>query len=127
MCKRLSSAYEPSQRSQYWVKIKKDYLSGSEAAAALPAGGMDTLDLVPIGGWWGNGRKAGFISPFLLACYNSETEEYESKCGVLLSDHFSDRELRILESILWSIDPLVPLGTSKQCYTIAFVLSNLLD
>ncbi len=42
----------------------------------------DTLDLVVIGGFWGNGRKAGWFSPFLLACYNPETEELESLCKV---------------------------------------------
>jgi DNA ligase-1 len=30
----------------------------------------DGFDLVPIGAWPGNGRKVGFLSPFLMACYN---------------------------------------------------------
>ncbi len=40
----------------------------------------DSLDLVPIGAWYGNGRKAGWFSPFLLAAYDPETETYASVC-----------------------------------------------
>lgn len=29
---------------------------------------------------WGNGRKCGWFSPFLLACYDPETEELQSLC-----------------------------------------------
>jgi len=47
MLKRMDGAYEPSKRSDLWVKLKKDYIKGLQ----------DTLDLVPIGAWFGNGRK----------------------------------------------------------------------
>ena len=40
----------------------------------------DSLDLVPIGGWYGNGRKAGWVSPFLLAAWDPETETLASVC-----------------------------------------------
>ena len=52
--------------------MKKDYVEGLS----------DSLDLVVIGAWWGNGRKAGWFSPFLLACYDEETETYQSVCKV---------------------------------------------
>jgi DNA ligase 1 len=32
---------------------------------------------VPIGAWHGNGRKAGWYSPFLLACWDPVAEEYQ--------------------------------------------------
>jgi DNA ligase-1 len=54
------------------VQVKKDYLEGMG----------DSLDLVVIGGWHGNGRKAGWFSPFLLACYNPDTECLETVCKV---------------------------------------------
>jgi DNA ligase-1 len=38
------------------------------------------LDLVPIAAWYGNGRKAGWFSPFLLAAYDPDTETYASVC-----------------------------------------------
>jgi len=63
MCKALDddSSYEPAKRSDKWLKVKKDYVEGE--------GSVETFDLVPIGGWWGNGRKAGWFSPFLMAVY----------------------------------------------------------
>ncbi|KAJ7530648.1 hypothetical protein O6H91_14G012600 [Diphasiastrum complanatum] len=67
------STYRASKRSDSWLKIKRDYVEGLH----------DTLDLVPIGAWNGNGRKAGWYSPFLLACYDPEREEYQSVCRVM--------------------------------------------
>lgn len=43
-CKLLDgegSQYEPSKRSDAWLKLKRDYVEDLH----------DTLDLVPIGGW----------------------------------------------------------------------------
>ncbi|GFH06321.1 DNA ligase [Haematococcus lacustris] len=50
MLKRLDgpgSSYQPSKRSDSWVKLKADYCEGLR----------DTLDLVVIGAWHGSGRK----------------------------------------------------------------------
>lgn len=41
------SFYQPSKRSQSWIKLKRDYVEGL----------ADSLDLVPIGAWHGQGRK----------------------------------------------------------------------
>lgn len=68
--KPLPSTYEPDARSQGWLKVKKDYLEGMG----------DSLDLVPIGAWWGLGRKAGWWSPILLACLNPDTGALEAVC-----------------------------------------------
>lgn len=70
MLKSLASKYEASKRSEHWVKIKRDYVSGIR----------DSLDLVPIGAWYGNGRKAGWFSPFLLAAYDPDSESFQSVC-----------------------------------------------
>ncbi|KAH7373787.1 hypothetical protein KP509_17G075000 [Ceratopteris richardii] len=67
------SVYAPSKRSDSWLKVKRDYVEGLH----------DTLDLVPIGAWHGNGRKAGWFSPFLMACYDGDREEYQSVCRVM--------------------------------------------
>ena len=58
MLKDLGAAYEPSRRSDHWIKIKKDYCAGL----------ADSLDLVPIGAWHGNGRKAGCATGASLRC-----------------------------------------------------------
>ena len=75
MCKRLDSQYEPDSilRADTWVKLKKDYVDGLG----------DSLDLVPIGGWRGEGRKKAWVSPWLLACYNPEMQAFESVCRVM--------------------------------------------
>lgn len=76
----FNAGYTPSKRSDAWLKVKRDYVEGLG----------DSLDLVPIGAWHGNGRKAGWYSPFLMACYNPDTEEFQSVCRVMsgFSDSF---------------------------------------
>ncbi|GLJ09471.1 hypothetical protein SUGI_0110240 [Cryptomeria japonica] len=80
-----NSEYAPSKRSDSWLKVKRDYVEGLH----------ETLDLVPIGAWHGNGRKAGWFSPFLLACYDPDSEEYQSVCRVMSG--FSDDFYREME------------------------------
>jgi DNA ligase-1 len=67
--KPLLATYEPDKRLESWLKVKKDY--GSSA---------DTLDLIPIGGWHGQGRKAKWWSPILLAVRNPATGSLEAVC-----------------------------------------------
>lgn len=50
--------------------MKKDYVVGL----------ADLVDVVPIGAWWGNGRKAKWFSPILLAVWDPDGEEYQSIC-----------------------------------------------
>ncbi|ETS85238.1 hypothetical protein PFICI_03263 [Pestalotiopsis fici W106-1] len=67
--KPLLATYEPDKRLDSWLKVKKDYSAS-----------FDTLDLVPIAGWHGQGRKAKWWSPILLACRNEETGQLEAVC-----------------------------------------------
>ncbi len=67
--KALLATYEPDKRLDSWLKVKKDY-----ATAA------DTLDLIPVAGWHGQGRKAKWWSPILLAVRNPETGSLEAVC-----------------------------------------------
>ncbi|KAI9738260.1 MAG: hypothetical protein M1834_008758 [Cirrosporium novae-zelandiae] len=77
--KALLSTYEPDKRLDSWLKVKKDYHSSS-----------DTLDLIPIAGWHGQGRKATWWSPILLAVRNAETGSLEAitKCMSGFTDEF---------------------------------------
>jgi DNA ligase-1 len=72
MLKSLSSPYMSGSRtSGGWRKLKKDYLTTSAG---------DTIDVVPIGAWRGQGRKKDWFSPFLLAVWNDEKGVYQTLC-----------------------------------------------
>ncbi|KAJ9616564.1 hypothetical protein H2200_000283 [Cladophialophora chaetospira] len=77
--KALLSTYEPDKRLDSWLKVKKDYAQSA-----------DTIDLIPIAGWHGQGRKAKWWSPILLACRNPETGSLEvvTKCISGFTDKF---------------------------------------
>ncbi|KAJ0424206.1 ATP-dependent DNA ligase [Aspergillus carlsbadensis] len=77
--KALLSTYEPDKRLESWLKVKRDYSASSE-----------TLDLIPVAAWHGNGRKAKWWSPILLAVRNPETGSLQAvtKCMSGFTDKF---------------------------------------
>ncbi|KAL7281676.1 hypothetical protein ACG7TL_004993 [Trametes sanguinea] len=68
--KPLPATYEPDKRTSAWLKLKKDYVVGLG----------DSLDLVPVGAWHGNGRKAQWWSPILLAVWDPDAQKLVAVC-----------------------------------------------
>ena len=66
----IDALYISDKRTSAWLKLKKDYVTGLG----------DSLDLVPIGAWHGNGRKAQWWSPILLAVWDSDAEKLVAVC-----------------------------------------------
>ncbi|KAF2096806.1 DNA ligase I [Rhizodiscina lignyota] len=77
--KALLATYEPDKRLDSWLKVKKDYNTSA-----------DTIDLIPVAGWHGLGRKNKWWSPILLAVRNPETGclEAVTKCISGFTDKF---------------------------------------
>merc|ERR1719433_458423 len=76
-----NATYEPSKRSLNWLKLKKDYLDGM----------ADSIDVVPIGAFYGKGKRTGAYGAFLLAIYDPDAEEFQTVCKA--GTGFSDEDL----------------------------------
>jgi len=77
-----NAAYMPSKRSLNWLKLKKDYIDGMG----------DSIDVVPIGAYYGKGKRHGSYGAFLLAIWNPEEEEFQTVCKA--GTGFSDEDLK---------------------------------
>lgn len=82
-----------SRRKHGWLLLK---LKSSQNLG-------DSLDLVPIGAFWGRGKRNGQFGAYLLAVYDGDDETYRTVCKVAtgftdedLTNHhtfFSDKQL----------------------------------
>jgi DNA ligase-1 len=83
--KSSASTYTAGERSFHWLKLKKDHVNQSSV-------GGDTIDLVPIGAFWGKGKRKGLFGSYLMACYYDTAGTFHPICKV--GTGFSDEQLR---------------------------------
>ncbi|KAL6120910.1 cdc17 [Nucleospora cyclopteri] len=81
MLKNLDALYQPSRRTNTWIKLKKDYVDSMG----------DSVDLIVIGAYYGKGKRTGTYGNFLLAAYNDEIDKFEACCKI--GTGFSDENL----------------------------------
>ncbi|CAH0522104.1 unnamed protein product [Peronospora belbahrii] len=113
----IDSAYKAGRRSFSWMKLKHDYLldhstrSKRKSAAVRGSGNgtflVDTLDLVPIGAFYGKGQRTGVFGSFLMAAYNSTSGKFETigKVGTGFShSHLTEVAARLCKQVLPATD-----------------------
>jgi DNA ligase-1 len=81
MAKALTSTYEAGARGYQWIKFKKEYSTEL----------MDTVDLVPVGGFAGRGKRAGTYGALLMAAYDDNADVFRTICK--LGTGFDDETL----------------------------------
>ncbi len=92
MVKNLKGIYKPGSRVGYGVKVKPT---------------MDSLDLVIVGAEWGTGKRAGWLSSFVLACVDEDGDYLEiGKVGTGMKEK-EDEEGVKFEEMTKLLKPLI--------------------
>ena len=82
------SYYRAGSRGWQWIKYKREYKSEMN----------DTVDLVIVGAFAGQGRRVGLFGALLMAAYNRPKDTFETICK--LGTGFSDEMLEKTQKIL---------------------------
>jgi DNA ligase-1 len=107
MLKNPLSLYTPGKRGKNWLKLK-------------PV--METLDLVVIGGEWGEGRRASFFGSYLLACYDTDNDKFLpiGRVATGISDDQLDELTRSFKELVISESGITVEFEPKIVFEVAF-------
>ena len=76
--KSRDAGYETNgTRVNTWIKLKNVNLESSASDASVV---RDTLDLIPIGGFYGKGSRTGLYGSFLMAAYSTSLNRFYTVC-----------------------------------------------
>jgi DNA ligase 1 len=106
-----NAIYEPARRSLNWLKLKKDYITDTNGQSTM----TDSVDLIPIGGYYGTGKRTGVYGSYLLAIYDPDNDEYQTICKA--GSGFNDEMLQNLYSILKEHEIPKPLHNYRCLHT----------
>jgi DNA ligase-1 len=90
------SVYKPGAREFLWIKYKREYQLEME----------DTVDVVVVGAFGGQGKRSGGYGALLTAVYSKEEDRFKTICK--LGSGFSDEQLDNLPRML------KPFSTKKR-------------
>jgi DNA ligase-1 len=107
MLKNPRSLYTPGKRGKNWLKLK-------------PV--METLDLVVIGGEWGEGRRVNFFGSYLLACYDPVNDKFLpiGRVATGISDEQLDELTRTFKELVISESGISVEFEPKIVFEVAF-------
>ena len=124
--KRLDSIYKPDKRCPDWVKMKCDYIDTI----------VDTLDLIIIGGYYGEGKRINLSNPFSQSIPNSININNINNSNIDINqDFYSDSVTTFLMGIGKKIDlenpsqsiilPIVKVGSGYNMSTLNTIRNKL--
>lgn len=119
MIKSLDSEYDPGKRSQWWAKLKKDYVRGLGTAEESAA--SDTFDVCIVGATMGKGKRAGVYGCYLTAVWNEDVGKFQTICEVgtgLSDENLKDFTESFKELVVSKPPPNVDYGKSKPQFFI---------
>ena len=124
--KKKDSIYKPDKRCSDWVKMKCDYIDTI----------VDTLDLIIIGGYYGEGKRINNTFPQSIpTSINSIQNHLDNLSSNIVDNFYSDSVTTFLMGIAKTIDykkpsnsillPIVKVGSGYNMNTLNIIRSKL--
>ena len=123
--KKIDSIYKPDKRCPDWVKMKCDYIDTI----------VDTLDLIIIGGYYGEGRRTNLNNIFSQSIPNTLNNNNNYDDIIMNQGQYSDSVTTFLMGIGKNIDienpsqsiilPIVKVGTGFNDATLTLIRNKL--